>query len=193
MFKVLRYFMMAVMAFCFTVPAFSTAEAANVALLPLINNVAGNTTAGQVYAEKALNAIKAQKGFTLVENAKVKAAIKKYFVEGQLPNEGILKKIAEEGGADIVICMELNTLTDEKLVGQDDVLKLNLRGNTAAYNKITGAYLPNDFHNDAEIEEVFTSRWDWKSEEWGRTVTREVNKALQVKKVSLWAPKMSKL
>ena len=37
--KILQYFILTIMAVCFSIPAFSSAEAATVALLPLVNNV----------------------------------------------------------------------------------------------------------------------------------------------------------
>ena len=40
--KVLRYLLMTVLAICFTIPCLNAAEAATVALLPLVNNVEGD-------------------------------------------------------------------------------------------------------------------------------------------------------
>ena len=46
---VLRYLVMTVLAICFAIPGLNAAEAATVALLPLVNNVAGDELANQVY------------------------------------------------------------------------------------------------------------------------------------------------
>ena len=72
--KIYRYLLMAVLAICLSIPAFA-AEAASIALLPLINNNQGDEIANQVYFKSAINAINAQKGFMLVENDKLPAAI----------------------------------------------------------------------------------------------------------------------
>ena len=69
--KVLRYLLMTVMAICFSIPCFGAAEAASVALLPLINNVeGGDELANQVFYKNALSVLNSKKGFVVVENDK---------------------------------------------------------------------------------------------------------------------------
>ena len=68
--KVLRYLLMTVMALFVSLPCLS-AEAASVALLPLINNVeGGDDVANQVFYKEALTTLKLQKGFVLMEMTK---------------------------------------------------------------------------------------------------------------------------
>ena len=50
--KILQYFILTIMAVCFSIPAFSSAEAATVALLPLVNNVKGDELAGQIFYQE---------------------------------------------------------------------------------------------------------------------------------------------
>ena len=57
------------------------------------------------------------------------------------------------------------------------------------YSLLEGASI----YSDKQIDETLTSRWDWVHEEWGYAVRREMNRILQVKKVMLDAPRMSKL
>ena len=60
--KVLRYLLMTVMAICFSIPCFGAAEAASVALLPLINNVeGGDELANQVFYKNALAVLNSKK------------------------------------------------------------------------------------------------------------------------------------
>lgn len=74
--KVLRYLLMTVMAICFSIPCFGAAEAASVALLPLINNVeGGDELANQVFYKNALAVLNSKKGFVVVENDKLTAVI----------------------------------------------------------------------------------------------------------------------
>ena len=94
--KVLRYLVMTVMALCVSLPCLN-AEAASVALLPLINNVEGNTMANQVYYKEALNILKAKKGFVVVENDKLNAAIEATFLGDDAPDKLTLAKIAKDG------------------------------------------------------------------------------------------------
>ena len=75
----------------------------------------------------------------------------------------------------------------------DDRLKLDLQGYAVSYNKLTGEFNKHRIFDDKEIPAALASRWDWTHEEWGRNVKREVNRILKVKKVTVEAPRMSKL
>ena len=95
---------------------------------------------------------------------------------------------------DLVIAMQLDVLDDKAIYdGYDDRLKLDLQGYAVSYNKLTGEYDKYRIFDDKEIPAALASRWDWTHDEWDRNVKREVNRILQVKKVTLDAPRMSKL
>lgn len=191
--KVYRYLLMTVLALLLSIPAFG-AEAASIALVPLINNIQGDELANQIFYKSAIGAINAQKGFMLVENDKVTAAIEAAKISKDVPSEATLKKIAKDGNADIVIAMELDVLKDDFVYDTNqDMLKLDLRGIAVAYNKITGKYYKHEIRDDKEIPAALASRWDWIHEEWGRNVSREMNRILEVKKIMVDAPRMSKL
>ena len=90
--------------------------------------------------------------------------------------------------------MQLDELEDKPLFPSNErILKLNLQGKAVAYNALTGKYYQHRIYEDKEIDETLASRWDWVHEEWGYAVRREMNRILQVKKVMLDAPRMSKL
>ncbi|MGM9583360.1 MAG: hypothetical protein ACI3WU_06560 [Phascolarctobacterium sp.] len=180
--KVLRYLVMTILALCFTVPCLSAAEAATVALLPLINNVAGDELANQVYYNNAIKALKSQPGFVLIENNQLNTAIdnSQYTTTGL--TQSTLAKIAKEGNVDIVFGIELDKLTKKPMnrVGER-MVKLDLLGKAAAYNRLNGVYYTHNLRGDKEIDETLTSRWDWTHEEFGRTVRQEVSRALRAK------------
>ena len=191
--KMYRYLLMAVLAICLSIPAFA-AEAASIALLPLINNVQGDEIANQIYFKSAINAINAQKGFMLVENDKLTAAIDAAKIAGKVPSKAVLEKIAKDGNVDIVIAMELDKLDDITLYSSEgNMLQLALDGKAVAYNKITGEFYQHRIYDDKQVPEALTTRWDWTHEEWGRNVRAEINRILKVKKVQFDAPRMSKL
>lgn len=191
--KIYRYLLLTVLALCLSIPALG-AEAASVALLPLICNVEGDTIASQVYFKNALNSINAQKGFVLVDNDQLTAAIEAAQLGRGVPDQATLAKIAKDGKVDLVIAMQLDVLKDESIYsGYDDRLKLDLQGYAVSYNKLTGEYDKHRIFDDKEIPAALASRWDWTHEEWGRNVKREVNRILKVKKVTVEAPRMSKL
>ena len=191
--KIYRFLMMTVLALCLSIPALG-AEAASVALLPLINNVEGDTIASQIYFKSALGAINSQKGFVLVDNDQLNAVIEAAKLGSEVPDQATLTKIAKDGNVDLVIAMQLDVLKDEAIYdANDDRLKLDLQGYAVFYNKLTGEFDKHRIFDDKEIPAALASRWDWTHEEWGRNVKREINRILKVKKVTVEAPRMSKL
>ncbi|WP_405379612.1 hypothetical protein [Phascolarctobacterium sp.] len=193
--KVLRYLLMTVMALCLSVPCFGTAaEAASVALLPLINNVEGDQLSNQIYYKSAIAAINAQKGFMIVENDKLTAAIDAAKIGKEVPTSAALAKIAKDGDVDIVIAMQLDKLEDLALYSsEENKLQLVLEGKAVAYNRLTGKAYSHRIYDDKVIPEALSSRWDWTHEEFGRNVRAEINRILEVKKINLDAPRMSGL
>ena len=191
--KIYRYLLLTLLALCLSIPALG-AEAASVALLPLICNVEGDTIASQVYFKNALNSINAQKGFVLVDNDQLTAAIEAAKLGREVPDQATMAKIAKDGNVDLVIAMQLDVLDDKAIYdGNDDRLKLDLQGYAVSYNKLTGEFNKHRIFDEKEIPAALASRWDWTHDEWGRNVKREVNRILKVKKVTVEAPRMSKL
>lgn len=191
--RIYRHLLMTILAICLSIPAFA-AEAASIALLPLINNVQGDEIANQVYFKSAINAINSQKGFMLVENDKLTAVINAAKIGAKVPTKSTLEKIAKDGNVDIVITMELDKLDDITLYSSEgNMLQLALEGKAVAFNSITGEFYQHRIYDDKQVPEALTTRWDWTHEEWGRNVRAEINRILKVKKVSLDAPRMSKL
>ena len=180
--KVLRYLLMTVLAICFTIPCLNAAEAATVALLPLVNNVAGDELANQVYYKQAINAIKAQPGFVLVENDQLTQAFENAKINTAGIDQKSLEKIAKEGDVDVVFAMQLDKLARKPLNRTGErVLKLELEGKAFVYNRLNGVYYVHNLKGGKEIDEALTSRWDWAHEEFGRAVRQEISRALRAK------------
>ena len=72
--KLYRYLLMTVLALCLSIPALA-AEAATIALVPLINNVQGDEIANQLFYKSAIGAINAQQDYTIVDNDQITAII----------------------------------------------------------------------------------------------------------------------
>ena len=171
--KVLRYLLMTVMAICFSIPCFGAAEAASVALLPLINNVeGGDELASQVFYKNALSVL----------NDKLTAVIDAAKIGNKVPSAATLEKIAKDGDVDIVIAVQLDKLDDKAIDSSEERrLQIDLQGYAVAYNKLTGKAYEHRIYSDKTIPEALTSRWDWTHEEFGRAVRIEVDRALRVK------------
>ena len=180
--KVLRYLLMTVLAICFTIPCLNAAEAATVALLPLVNNVAGDELANQVYYKQAINAIKAQPGFVLVENDQLTQAFENAKINTAGIDQKSLEKIAKDGDVDIVFAIQLDKLGKKPMnrVGER-MIKLEMEGKAVAYNRLSGVYYSHNLRGGKEIDETLTSRWDWPHEEFGRAVRQEISRAMRAK------------
>ena len=182
--KVLRCLLMTVMTLGLSLPCFSAVEAASVAILPLINNVeGGDSLANQVFYKEAINTLKYQKGFVMVENAKLDAAIEAAMITDDVPNEATLAKIAKDGGVDVVFCMELDDLEykNARCVGEV-MYKLDMEGEAVAYNALTGSFYRHEFSSDKVIDAAFAVRRNWMHDEFGRQVRIEIKRALKAKK-----------
>ena len=191
--KMYRYLLMTMLALCLSIPALG-AEAASIALVPLINNVQGDEIANQIFYKNAIGAINAQQSYTIVDNDHVTAVIEANKNGNQVPSEAALKKIAKDAKVDLVIAVQLDELHDDPVFpSAERILKLTMRGKAVAYNALANKYYQHKIYSDKEIDETLTSRWDWVHEEWGYAVRHEMNAILQVKKIMIDAPKMSKL
>ena len=139
--KVLHYLLMTVLVICCSIPCLNAAEAATVALLPLVNNVEGDELANQVYYNNAIKALKSMPGFVIVENNQLNAAIDNAKLDTAGLNKNTLEKIAKEGNVDIVFGMQLDKLGKKPMnrVGER-MLKLVLEGQAVAYNSLNGVY-----------------------------------------------------
>ncbi|MCD8175156.1 MAG: hypothetical protein LUD41_04355 [Phascolarctobacterium sp.] len=185
--KALRYLLLVTLALCFSVPCFSRAEAASVALLPFINNVEDKEKhdaqdLGKVYYENAFAVLNSKPGFLVVEDDTLLNALEKNMVAGQMPTEAQMRRIAIDGNVDIVIAMEIDYFdVTIRRGGEDDMLQMNCEGWVTAYNKLTQKYYRRRVYDDNTISEALTSRWDWPQEEFGRQMRREIEKILSVK------------
>ena len=149
--KIYHYLLLTVLALCLSIPALG-AEAASVALLPLINNVAGDTIASQVYFKSALSSINAQQGFVLVDNDQLTAAIESAQLGREVPDQATMAKIAKDGNVDLVIVMQLDVLDDKAIydgweVGANVALAKNIVAQIE-YMKLDGKF-KSDYDDDA--------------------------------------------
>lgn len=192
--KVLRYLMMAVLACFFMVPSLK-ADAATIAILPLINKTEGNDNAllSQVYYDRCINAVKNQGIYNIVDNEQLDRVVEANTQKGVLPTEQQLRAISEKANVDLVLVMDLTKYDSRTLIARRvESLVLDIKGTTVYFNRLENKFTKHDIYVEKEIEEVFSARWDPLMEEWGRAVSREINKALKNKKLNLEAPKMTK-
>ena len=164
-------------------------EAATVALIPLINKVEFQTVEQEkvpnmIYMNQALAVLKNKPGYMLVENDRLRHAIKDNIDPYKLPTKEQMQTVSKKGNVDIVFAMELTnydysvdaTMLDTRMV------KMNVRANLVSYNRLTGKYTIKQCVDDSEFDETLTSRWDVCQESWIKMVKQEFDRITRFKK-----------
>ena len=177
--KIFNLLMLYLLAVCFVLPTAGKAEAAKMAVIPLANYVENNTTANMIYMDEVMELFKFPDYDMVADDVVEKAVGAAGMVDFSKAN---LERIAGETGADVVVAMSLDTLDDKALFPRrEPTLKLDLTGEFAFLNKLTGRYYGKKYSNDTEIEEVLTVRSDWKNEQFAKTVRDYLKKVEKVK------------
>ena len=137
------------------------------------------STASMIYMEEIMDTFKFPEFDMIAEDVVDKAVGSRNISDFSKAN---LERIARESGADIVIAMSLDKLDDKALFPRrEPTLKLDMSGEFAFLNKVTGRYYVKKYSDDMEIEEILTVRSDWKSEEFAKTVRSYLKKVTQFK------------
>ncbi|MDO4935490.1 MAG: hypothetical protein Q4E42_02375 [Phascolarctobacterium sp.] len=180
-------YMLAVVALVVSFAAVKV-EAATVAVIPLINKVEFNTVEEEkvpnmIYMNEALNVLKNKQGYMLVENDRLRHAIKDNIDPYKLPTKEQLKTISKKGNVDIVFAMELTDYDyNVQESGTTRLTIMNLRANLASYNRLTGEYYIKKCVDNSDGDETFTSRWDIVQEAWTKMVKQEFDRITRFKK-----------
>ena len=169
-------------------------EAKSVAVLPLINNVAGIDGLEQIYLDRIFEVISKQNGLEVVEGEELERSAAQYTKSGTTPDAAALRNLSEAVAADIVLVGQLDKLDKKsRITTKEHKVNVIIRGSFSSYDKETGKYSFHKINVNRQEQEAFTSRWDIKKEEWARVVSRECNRILKVKKLNIERPRLSKL
>lgn len=191
--KFLRCAAVAAMAVGFSLPTLSQADAASVALVPLVNNVVEREDLGQIYFDRAIEAMKSGNS-ELVDDQKVDQAMTKVVKQGVLPTEADLRTIAEEGNVDVVIAMQVDELVRTDIMmdnANEQEYTLNLSGKCAYFNAMTGQYKLAKFADNDRQPLSVGARYDVEGEIFANAVTRQVRRILGIKKFVFEKPRIS--
>ena len=164
-------------------------EAATVALIPLINKVEFQTVEqekvpNQIYMTQALAVLKNKPGYMIVENDRLRHAIKDNIDPYKLPTKEQMAVVSKKGNVDIIFAMELTDYGYDVDHRSPDsgIVKMNVRANLASYNRLTGKYVIKQCIDDSEFDENFTARWDVTQESWIKMVKQEFDRITRFKK-----------
>lgn len=181
--KLFRGLAMAAAAACISFSAVSSADAANVALLPLINNVVEREDLGAIYYDRAVAATKLDESLTIIDNSELDAAITKNLKPNTLPDKATCEAIAKAGNVDYIFIMQVDKLDfAETNNTKTDGVILNLNGRCVSYNVATGKYVNKSVVEQDTRDGSLLARYDICGNQFGDSVTREIKKALGIKK-----------
>lgn len=184
--KVLRYFLMTVMALCMYMPGMTnSAEAASMVVLPTIYNVEYPELDSTFY-DNVIDCFKQQDKYDYVENDAIQAVIDKHTVKGQLPTKEALSAIAEEAGVDLVMCMQLDKLSYTPAGNRiDDIYLMELKGFTVSYDRETGKFKQQKLYIEDELDDGYYVRQNVPLRYWARTVQHEMHRLTGNKKLNV--------
>ena len=176
---------------CLSVACF--AEAASVALLPLIDNSSNekHEEINATFMAAAVSSINSTEGFTLVDTDELTAVLDKNLVEGVLPSAQVMRDIASQAGVDLVIATQLDALDcSYRNAAIGDFVKLDLRGYVVSYNALTGKYKKGRIFDNTERDASVYARSDFEMEYWRDNIRHEMNRITGNKKLKVEKPRL---
>lgn len=184
--KLFRSLAMLATAFGIAFSAMNSVDAANVALLPLINNVAEREDLGAIYYDRAVAATKLDANFEIIDSAELDKAISNNIKPNTLPDKAACEAIAQAANVDYIFIMQADKLGyKETFNTHSDGVILNFEGKCVSYNVSTGKYITKGISEQDVKEGSLLARYDIVGQQFGDSVTREIKKALGIKKFGL--------
>ena len=174
--KKLFAFIFAVLAVLFmNIPFVGTAEAARVAVVPIQTNdekVERAADFSGYYWDIIIDKFQYPE-YELLDDEKVAAVIPE---EGlQSFDQATLKALCEKTDAEIAIAMRLDEVNERPLnFRREAYLEIFMKGEFAAYNRLTGKYHHEKLYYKDEIEEVLTVKTDWQQQVFATELKRYV-------------------
>jgi hypothetical protein len=179
--KKLFIFVFSVLTFLIVnIPFTVTVEAARVAVVPIQTNdqlVERAADFNGYYWDIMIDKFKYPE-YELMDDEKVAAVV---------PDEGLksydqktLKDLCEKTDAEIVVAMRLDEVSEKPMTfRREPTLEIFMKGEYAAYNRLTGKYHHEKMYFKDEIEEVLTLRNDWQQQTFATELKRYIYRTLK--------------
>lgn len=163
-------------------PFTGTAEAAKVAVVPLQVNedqVERASDFNSYYWDIMIDKF-VYPDFDLIDDDEVAKAVPEDGLKSY--DQSTLTEIASQTGADIVVAMRLDKVTDKaQNFRREPTLSCTMQGEFASYNRVTGKYFHKKINYREDIEEVLTYRTDWQQRAFAANLRRYLNRTIEVK------------
>ena len=184
--KLFKYLAVSALAAFMALPINNSVEAATVALLPMINNVVERDDLSSIYYDRAVSAVKINPELEIVESEELDKAVEKFLPKMQLPDKVACEAIVQAAGVDYIFIIQADEMTlKEPVVHKDDFVTLGLKGRCVSYSTITGKYVNKSIIEEDKVPGATLARYDMMGKQFGNSVTREIKKALGIKKFTV--------
>lgn len=185
--RLVRYVLAATITTLGIFAGLNSADAANVVLLPLVNNVVEREDLNSIYYDRAVETVKLDQEMNVADTADIDNAVAKNVKAMTLPDKNACMAIAEAGNVDYIFAMQVDELdyNDRIVNSKNDKIEVNMRGKCVAYNAMTGKFVAKKIVEQDIQEGSLLARYDVCAHLFGNSVTREVKKALGIKKFTI--------
>lgn len=168
---------------------FVKVEGATIAVAPLVNaavfeNAEEEKVPGQLYTAVAIDTIHNKPGYILMENDRLRYAMKVNTTENELPTKEQMQTISKKANVDIIVAMKLTNYG--RKMAQRSVHEVNcqmdVKAELAFYNRLTGKYIMRNCKDDSIYDATLESRYDKVKEAWIKLLKREFNRITEQNK-----------
>lgn len=194
MFNLKKSLVMLALSTVCIMPAY-VSEAATIVFLPVMNETTELLDdANAVFFDRAVEALKVNDVYELLDDEKADKAIAKYAKQGVIPDQATLQLIAQEAGADAVAMYRIDDIKEEQTLWNDEwTYKVHLSGYIYAYNSLAKkTNMTNRIVEDVERPYSESARFNIPKEVFANSVTREIKRIIGDKKFRFEKPRISK-
>ncbi len=179
--KKLFAFMVALITVIFVnIPFSGTAEAANVAVIPIdidVDKVARSGDFNGYYWDMIIERFKYPE-YELLDDEKVSAVLPEAGLKSF--DQASLMDVAEKVSAEVVIAMRITEVKEvPKPFLREPAVQCIMKGELATFNRLTGKYYYKKINYSDQMEEVLTVRTDWQQNAFADFLRRGINRTLE--------------
>ena len=185
--KILRFLLLALVVIGFTMPSLSKAEAAKIAVLPVITSEDEENYAvsRRVWNEQCMAIFKFPE-FSIVDDSDLTIVLNKINYNDIAKNgvdEALIRKVIEETKADMGIMLVMSDLKlePEYPPTRGNYYYLIQKGDIMLVNNISGAVKKERINEEDEFDYAMTVRGDFIHDQFRNTVIRELKKISKAK------------
>lgn len=190
MHKLLRLLVLTLAIIGFTLPAFGTAEAARIAVLPIVTNEneENNAVSRRVWNEVCMSQFKFPE-FDMVDDTDLTLVLDEVnynAVAKDGVNEALMRQIMAKTNADMAVMMVMDELILEPVqaISMDDVYRFHQKGHIMLINNITKQVRTDRINETDEMNYAVTVRGDFIHDQLRNTMIRELKIVKKIKKTN---------